>query len=216
MTIHSRTDTTFFPTKQVYVQTPQTVLRTATMGSGTERIGSSREETVAGGPEPVPVSPQSPSVAALPASRTGTTLGGGGGIRSGLKEGGGQPASLSDSGSLCPLCNPAVWSHHNRDSRAGMAEHLDQGVDTKRSIFPRMRSLTLGCVNPRSLAAAACVSSRASINFVSSIIKSARILRFSASSSLNPWSLNTFPVERRIRTAIYFSFSSRRRAATCF
>ena len=32
------------------------------------------------------------------------------------------------------------------NSNTGVAEHGDQGIDTKRSIFPRTRSLTRGCV----------------------------------------------------------------------
>src|SRR5947207_2472931 len=68
-----------------------------------------------------------------------------------------------------------------------------------RSIFPRTRSLTRGCVTPSNLAAAACVSLRRLIRRSISIIRSARILRLAASSGPKPRSRNTLPVDRCTR-----------------
>src|SRR2546422_4520747 len=66
----------------------------------------------------------------------------------------------------------------------------------KRSIRPRMRSLTRGWVTPRSLAASPCFSSRAAIAFWRLSIRSERTLRCSASSGGKPRSRNTLPVDR--------------------
>jgi hypothetical protein len=67
-----------------------------------------------------------------------------------------------------------------------------------RSILPRTRSLTLGWLTRNNCAACAWVRQRASISLLSRIIRSVRILRFSASSRENPRSRNTLPLERRI------------------
>lgn len=68
----------------------------------------------------------------------------------------------------------------------------------KRSILPRTRSLMRGCVTPNSLAASAWVRPRLSISFRIAIMSEERILRRSASSSSNPRSAKTFPLERVI------------------
>src|SRR5712692_5872587 len=71
-----------------------------------------------------------------------------------------------------------------------------------RSILPRTRSLMRGCETPKSAAAAACVSLRASISLRISIMSSDRSFRCSASSRSKPRSRNTFPEERRILVVI--------------
>jgi len=68
----------------------------------------------------------------------------------------------------------------------------------KRLILPRTKSLILGWVTPRSLAASACVSRRTAMSCRMAIMRSARILRFSASGGENPRSANTLDDERRI------------------
>lgn len=64
-----------------------------------------------------------------------------------------------------------------------------------RSMRPRRRSLTRGCVTPRILAASACFNARRATAFCTAIIKSERIKRCSASSRENPRSRNTLPLE---------------------
>jgi hypothetical protein len=72
-----------------------------------------------------------------------------------------------------------------------------------RSMRPRIRSLTRGWVTPRSSATAACFIPRAAITACSFAMSSERILRWSASSTENPRSRNTFPLDRdRRRSAI--------------
>src|SRR3989449_4339844 len=66
----------------------------------------------------------------------------------------------------------------------------------KRSIRPRMRSLTRGWVTPRSSAASPCFRRRAAIAFWRLSISSERTLRCRASSGGKPRSRNTFPVDR--------------------
>src|SRR3989304_7200765 len=66
----------------------------------------------------------------------------------------------------------------------------------KRSIRPRIKSLTRGCVTPRSSAASACFNPRAVITFCRFTISSARTLRYSASSGEKPRSRKTFPLDR--------------------
>src|SRR5207245_3435708 len=66
----------------------------------------------------------------------------------------------------------------------------------KRSIRPRMRSLTRGWVTPRSSAASPCFRRRAAIAFWRLSISSERTLRCRASSGVKPRSRNTFPVDR--------------------
>src|SRR5574341_222568 len=66
----------------------------------------------------------------------------------------------------------------------------------KRSIRPRIRSLTRGCVTPRSSAAWACFNPRAVITCCSFSISSARTLRYSASAPEKPRSRKTFPLDR--------------------
>src|SRR3972149_3747971 len=72
----------------------------------------------------------------------------------------------------------------------------------KRSIRPRIRSLTRGCVTPRSSAASACFNPRAVITFCRFTIRSARTVRYSASSPEKPRSRKTFPLDR-----VSFTFS---------
>ena len=64
-----------------------------------------------------------------------------------------------------------------------------------RSMRPRRRSLTRGCDTRSSLTAACCFSRRDAMIFWTSIIRSARTRRCSASSRRNPRSRNTLPVE---------------------
>src|SRR5438093_6585301 len=66
----------------------------------------------------------------------------------------------------------------------------------KRSIRPRIRSLTRGWVTPRSSAASACFNPRAAIVFCRFSIRSERTLRCSASSEEKPRSRNTLPLDR--------------------
>src|SRR5437870_10780162 len=66
----------------------------------------------------------------------------------------------------------------------------------KRSIRPRIKSLTRGCVTPRSLAASACFNPRAVITFCRFTINSDRTLRYSASSGEKPRSRKTSPLDR--------------------
>src|SRR5574341_212597 len=66
----------------------------------------------------------------------------------------------------------------------------------KRSIRPRIKSLTRGWVTPRRSAASACFKPRARITFCRFTISSARTLRYSASWGEKPRSRNTFPLER--------------------
>src|SRR5438477_578732 len=72
----------------------------------------------------------------------------------------------------------------------------------KRLILPRTRSLIRGCVTPKSLAAWACVRFPPSRIRWSSIIRSARSLRFSASSGPNPRSRKTLPDDGRTLTEL--------------
>ena len=64
-----------------------------------------------------------------------------------------------------------------------------------KSMRPRRRSLTLGCETRRTLAAGFCLSPRDAMIFWTSIMRSARTRRCSASSRRNPRSRNTLPVE---------------------
>src|SRR6266446_3330807 len=64
-----------------------------------------------------------------------------------------------------------------------------------RSIRPRRRSLTRGCDTRSTFAATFCFSLRDAMIFWTSIIRSARMRRCSASSRRNPRSRNTLPVE---------------------
>src|SRR5712691_2986022 len=66
----------------------------------------------------------------------------------------------------------------------------------KRSIRPRIKSLTRGWVTPRSFAASACFNPRAVITFCRFAISSERTLRYSTSSGEKPRSRKTFPLER--------------------
>src|SRR6266542_240746 len=66
----------------------------------------------------------------------------------------------------------------------------------KRSIRPRIKSLTRGWVTPRSSAASTCFNPRAVITFWRFTISSARTLRYSASSGEKPRSRKTFPLDR--------------------
>jgi hypothetical protein len=66
----------------------------------------------------------------------------------------------------------------------------------KRSMRPRIKSLTRGWVTPRSSAASACFKPRARITFCRFTISSARTLRYSASSAEKPRSRKTFPRDR--------------------
>jgi hypothetical protein len=68
-----------------------------------------------------------------------------------------------------------------------------------RPIFPRVRSLILGCVTPRSCAASDWVSPSAPRRSRSSIINCDRSRRFSASAGSNPRSAKTFPLPRVTR-----------------
>src|SRR5438093_553317 len=77
-----------------------------------------------------------------------------------------------------------------------------------RSIFPRTRSLTRGCVTPSNLAAAVCVSLRRFSSRSISIIRSARILRLAASSGPKPRPRNTLPVDRCTRVRAMMSTPS--------
>src|SRR5437667_252833 len=81
-----------------------------------------------------------------------------------------------------------------------------------RSIRPRMRSLTRGWLTPNMAAALACVSRRAVISLLSTIMRSERSLRFSDSAASKPRSRNTFPVERRILVAIESPLTATARA----
>src|SRR3990172_9696713 len=65
----------------------------------------------------------------------------------------------------------------------------------KRSMRPRIRSLTRGWVTPRSWAASPCFSPRAAIAFWRFSIRSERTLRCSASSGEKPRSRNTLPLD---------------------
>src|SRR3990170_4176456 len=66
----------------------------------------------------------------------------------------------------------------------------------KRSIRPRIRSLTRGWVTPRSLAVSPCFRPRAVIAFWRFSIRSERTLRCPASSGEKPRSRNTSPLDR--------------------
>src|SRR3990172_6830442 len=66
----------------------------------------------------------------------------------------------------------------------------------KRSMRPRIRSLTRGWVTPRSWAASPCFSPRAAIAFWRFSIRSERTLRCSASPGEKPSSRNTSPLDR--------------------
>jgi len=68
-----------------------------------------------------------------------------------------------------------------------------------RTIFPRVRSLILGCVTPRSCAASDWVSPSAPRRSRSSIINCDRSRKFSASAGPNPRSTKTFPLPRMTR-----------------
>jgi hypothetical protein len=66
-----------------------------------------------------------------------------------------------------------------------------------RSIRPRSKSLTRGCVTPRTLAADFCLSPREVMSFCNWIMRSARTSKCSASSRENPRSRIDVPARRR-------------------
>src|SRR5712691_3086629 len=78
-------------------------------------------------------------------------------------------------------------------SRANMSISVSM---LKRSIRPRIKSLTRGWVTPRSSAASACFNPRAAIAFCRFTMSSARTFRYAASSSEKPRSRKTFPLDR--------------------